>query len=137
MTLQSKFCVKKGYDMKNTMKVLSSIVVILLLSGCGKDFPELTHFKAFDEKFTTVLDTTDPEQLKLLSALFFDRQEANDVQADLSFDYLFDVTTAAGSERWRCTKRGYCQQRVQGAEPLREIYYVERYKELYETANLD
>ncbi len=123
--------------MKTKNSTLPLLTAFLFLGACGNDYPKLTHFKAFDERFTTVLDTKDPDQLKLISEMFFDRQEANDVQADLSFDYLFDLTTAAGSERWRCTKTGYCQQRTQGAEPLREIYYVERYKELYEISKLD
>ncbi len=123
--------------MNNQIKTTLFIVACLSLNACGNDYPKLTQFKAFDERFTTVLDTSEPDKLATLSELFFDRQEASGVQADLSFDYLFDVTTAEGSERWRCTKTGYCQQRLEGAAPHREIYYVERHKELYDHANLN
>ncbi|VAW47412.1 hypothetical protein MNBD_GAMMA02-1413 [hydrothermal vent metagenome] len=119
------------------MKWTVIITAMLQLSACGNNYPKLTQFKAFDERFTTVLDTQDPEKLKLLSELFFNRQQTDDVQAALSFDYLFDLTTSAGSERWRCTPNGYCQQRKEGAEPFREIFYVERYKELYRVTNID
>ncbi|WP_223787534.1 hypothetical protein [Marinicella meishanensis] len=124
--------------MKKNRTTLTLVTATLLLSACGESHPELTHFKAFDERFTTVLDTEDPEQLKEIAAMFYNRQDVDDVQADLSFDYLFDLTLVSGTqERWRCTRNGYCQQRVQGAEPLRDIYYVERYKELFELSNLN
>jgi hypothetical protein len=124
--------------MKKKLTSFTLVATTLLLSACGNDYPKLTHFKAFDERFTTVLDTEDPEQLKEISAMFYNRQDVDDVQADLSFDYLFDLTLASGDqERWRCTQSGYCQQRVQGAAPQRDIFYVERYKELYELSNLN
>ncbi len=118
------------------LKLSCLLSVLLLITSCGKGHPSFTHFKAFDQHFTTVLDTKDAEQLALLSELFYDRQPANDVQADLSFDYLFDVSHSGGSERWRCTKNGYCQQRLEGAEAQTEMFYVERYKELYQVAKL-
>lgn len=112
-------------------------VITILLTACGNDFPKLTEVKVFDENFTTVLDTKDPEKLNLISELFYDHQAANDVQADLGFKYLFDLTTAVKSERWRCTVNGYCRQQLEGSTPNRDIFYVERYKELFQVSNLD
>ncbi|MCX7555124.1 hypothetical protein OS175_14700 [Marinicella sp. S1101] len=128
---------EKKPSKRKPFKIAALLLIISLLSACGSDYPKLTHFKAFDERFTTVIDTKNPDELKEFSAMFFERTEADDALADLSFDYLFDITTAAGSERWRCTKNGYCQQRTQGAVSQLDIYYVERYKELYEKANLN
>lgn len=94
------------YKSKATVWVIITVIT-LLLTACGNDFPKLTEVKVFDDKFTTVLDTKDPEKLSLISELFYDHQPANDVQADLGFKYLFDLTTAVKSERWRCTVNGY------------------------------
>jgi len=123
--------------MKINQKNLVILASILLLTACGNDHPQLTQFKAFDERFTTVIDTKDPENLKVLGELFYDRQEASGAEGDLDFSYLFDITTAAGSERWRCTQTGYCQLRVEGAAPNREIFYLERHRELFERSNLN
>ncbi len=67
------------------------ILSCMLLSACGNDYPKLTHFKAFDERFNTVIDTKDAAQLATLSELFFDRRESNDVTANLDFQYLIDM----------------------------------------------
>ncbi len=123
--------------MENKKIKLTLISLVMLLSACGNDTPILTQFKAFDERFTTVIDTKDADQLAKLSELFFDRQEATNAEGNLDFIYLIDVTTAAGSERWGCTKTGYCRQRVEGAAPNRTIFYLERHRELYEIAKLD
>ncbi len=119
------------------LKWVALSALMLLLSACGNDHPKLTHFKAFDERFNIVIDTKNVDQLATISELFYNRRESNDVTASLDFQYLFDITTAKGSERWRCSKHGYCQLRVEGAEPQREIFYVERYKELYRVTNID
>lgn len=113
------------------------MTMTIMLNACGSDHPTLTHFKAFDERFTTVIDTSDATTLTTISELFYDRQEVTGAEGNLDFQYLFDITHAGGSERWRCTKTGYCQQRLEGAEPNREIFYVERYKELYGIAKLN
>lgn len=123
--------------LSSPLKWAGLLVLLLLLTACGNEYPKLTQFKAFDERFNTVIDTKDADQLSILSELFFDRREANDVTANLDFQYLFDVTTAQGSERWRCSENGYCQRRVQGAEAQTDIYYVERYKELYQISKLN
>ena len=68
--------------MKKNLTTLTLVAATLLLSACGESHPELTHFKAFDERFTTVLDTEDPEQLKEIAAMFYNRQDVDDVQAD-------------------------------------------------------
>ena len=109
----------------------------LVLSGCGEDHPKLTHYKAFDERFTTVIDTADPELLQNIGDLFFTRELATGVEGNLDFVYLIDITLASGSERWRCTRTGYCQLRVQGAAPQRDIYFLERHRELYNLSKLN
>ncbi len=110
---------------------------IFLLSACGNDHPVLTSYKAFDERFTTVIDTKDAAQLKELGDLFYNRQEATGVEGNLDFVYLIDISTANDSQRWRCTKTGYCQERVEGAAPNREIWFLEQYRELYDRSNLN
>lgn len=127
---------EKTTHITKNIRLFSCYGLLLILSACGNDYPKLTQFKAFDQRFNTVIDTTDKDELVEFSALFFNRSEADNALADLSFDYLFDLTTAEGSERWRCTKNGYCQKRTSGAEMQMDIYYVERYKELYKKANL-
>jgi hypothetical protein len=109
----------------------------LLLSACGGDHPKLTSYKAFDERFTTVIDTQDPDQLAELGDLFYDMQEVSGVEANLDFVYLIDVTTNEGSSRWQCTKTGYCRERKEGAAPNREIWFLEQYRELYELSKLN
>lgn len=109
----------------------------MALSACGNSYPKLTQFKAFDERFNTTIDTQDPTELAEFSELFFDRIEADDALDSLNFNYLFDITTAEGSSRWRCSENGFCQERLQGAQPQREIFYLERYKELYEKSNFN
>lgn len=126
-----------GYAMNNKIKLTSILTLIMLLSACGSGHPKLTHFKAFDERFTTVIDTSDPAMLKNLGDMFYDQVEATGAQGNLDFVYLIDVSTAAGSERYRCTKTGYCQLRTEGAEMQREIVYLERYRELYDLSNLN
>ncbi|MFC3195387.1 hypothetical protein ACFODZ_14125 [Marinicella sediminis] len=121
----------------NNTKLTITAILFLVLSACGGSHPKLTHFKAFDERFTTVIDTSDPATLKDLGDMFFDQVEATGTQADFDFVYLIDVSTAAGSERYRCTKTGYCQLRTEGAEMQREIVYLERYRELYDLSNLN
>lgn len=113
------------------------ITALFLLSACGADHPKLTSYKAFDERFTTVIDTQNPEELKKLGDLFFNQQEATGVEANLDFVYLIDVTTAESSSRWRCTKTGYCQERTEGAAPNREIWFLEQYRELYALSKLN
>jgi len=113
------------------------IAAVLLLSACKKGYPTLTQFKAFDERFNTVIDTKDADKLAILSELFHDRRQTDDVTADLGFKYLFDVTTSEGAKRWSCTVNGYCKERVEGLVHLTEIFYLERYKELYTFSNLD
>jgi hypothetical protein len=126
-----------GYAMNQITKLTLTASLAVLLTACGGSHPKLTHFKAFDERFTTVIDTSDPGVLKNLGDMFYDQVEATGTQADLDFVYLIDVTTAAGSERYRCTKTGYCQLRTEGAEMQREIVYLERYRELYDLSNLN
>ena len=119
------------------LKWLMVVITCTLLTACGNDYPKLTHYKVCDEHFNTVLDTYDADKLAALSELFYDRRLVKDVTADLDFKYLFDVTTAQGSERWRCTKNGYCQVRTEGIEAQTEIFYVERYKELFALSMLN
>lgn len=119
----------------NLLKTISICLFALVLSACGSSYPKLTQFKAFDERFNTTIDTKDSTELAEFSELFFERIEADDALDDLNFIYLFDVTTAEGSSRWRCSKNGFCQERVQGAQPQTDIYYLERYKELYDKSN--
>lgn len=121
----------------SVLKTFFICLSVLTLSSCGDSYPKLTQFKAFDERFNTTIDTQDPTELALFSELFFDRIEADDALDSLNFNYLFDVTTAEGSSRWRCSENGFCQERVQGAQPQREIFYLERYKELYEKSNFN
>ncbi|MCB1583100.1 MAG: hypothetical protein R3E90_09140 [Marinicella sp.] len=118
-------------------KTLILLFTTLLLSACGNNHPKLTSYKAFDERFTTVIDTQDPLELEKIGDLFYDRQEATGVEANLDFVYLIDVTTAEGSHRWRCTKTGYCQERTEGAAPNREIWFLEQYRELYTLSKLN
>ncbi len=123
---------KKDLIIKSTFLIITSF----LLLACGNGNPKLTHFKAFDERFTTVIDTSEPEKLKTLSELFYDHQVATGTQENFDFVYLIDVTTKDGSVRYRCTKTGYCQLRTEGAEMQREIIFLERFRELYDEANL-
>ena len=109
----------------------------IILTACGSDAPQFTHFKAFDERFTTVIDTSEAEKLKKLAELFYDQQPATGTQADLDFQYLIDITTQEGSARYRCTKTGYCQLRTEGVKMQKEIFYLERHRELYEEAKLN
>jgi len=125
------------YINHRTIKLMAVLTLITQLNGCGNNYPELTQFTVFNERFATVLDTKDADQLKLLSELFFDQQEVQNVQGDLNFIYLFDLTTPSGSERWRCSKNGYCQPRHEGATPHTELYYLERHKELFQVTNLE
>lgn len=127
----------RHHFLPSALKWIGTLTTFMLLTSCGSDYPKLTQFKAFDERFNTVIDTKDPKQLATLSELFFDRRQTDDVTANLDFQYLFDVTTAQGSERWRCSKNGYCQARTEGAEAQTEIFYVERYKELYQISKLN
>ncbi len=113
------------------------LITTLLLSACGSGHPVLTNYKAFDERFSTVIDTKDPEQLKELGNLFYNRVEATGAEGNLDFVYLIDITTANDSQRWRCTKTGYCQERTEGAAPNREIWFLEQYRELYDLSNLN
>ncbi len=126
-----------GLRLIQSIRWIGTIAIMLQLTACGNDYPKLTHFKAFDERFNTVIDTTDASQLSTLSELFYDRRQTDDVTADLGFKYLFDVTSAEGSQRWSCTTNGYCKERVEGFVHLTEIYYLERYKELYALSGLD
>lgn len=119
------------------IKTTFLIVVTILLTACGSSGPSFTHFKAFDERFTTVIDTSDPDKLKTLADLFYDQQEATGTQGNLDFLYLIDITTNEGSVRYRCTKTGYCQLRTEGAEMQKVIIFLERFRELYDEANLN
>ncbi|MCX7545519.1 hypothetical protein [Marinicella gelatinilytica] len=110
------------------------LTLCIMVSGCGKNQPKLTHFAAINERFQTVYESDDKNQLKTISQLFYDRYEANDVAAE--FQYLLDVSTKDGTERWRCSADGYCQRRTIGTEILVKIYRLERYRELYELVNL-
>ena len=122
--------------MDKIYKLTTIIIVCLLFTSCGKNHPKLTHFKAFDERFTTVIDTSDSAKLKTLGDLFFDQQEANDAEGNLDFLYLIDITTKDGSSRYRCTQTGYCQLRTEGTVMQKNIVFLEQYRELYKQANL-
>jgi hypothetical protein len=115
-----------------------SILIILLINlflfGCGQNQPNLTHFAAINERFQTVYETKDSDQLKTINNLFHDRHEAN--QAAAEFEYLLDLTTKEGTERWRCSPNGYCQRRTTGTEMQVNIYRLERYRDLYDLINL-
>ncbi len=113
------------------------LCIIFLLSACGNDHPKLIQFKAFDDKFNTVIDTKDPEKLETISALFHDRKLVEGVAAD--FKYLMDFTTAEGTERWRCSPNGYCFLRKKELTTAlqKEIYKIERYRELYRESKLN
>ncbi len=133
-----KETIKKKVRLKlsKVFKSVGIITTLLTLSACS-DHPQLTQFKAFDERFNTVIDTTDADKLSTLSELFYDRRQTDDLTADLGFKYLFDITTSEGTERWSCTTNGYCKERVEGFVSSIEIFYLERYKELYALSNLD
>lgn len=118
-------------------KCIAISMITLILAACGNNHPELTHLKVFDERFSTVLDSNDTTKLSQFSELFHDRKKVTNVQGDLNFVYLFDLTTPSDSERWRCTKSGFCRLQLEGATPNREIFYIERYKELFQMSNLD
>ena len=123
----------KNYTIKTTLLIL----VVTLLAACGSDGPKFTHFKAFDERFTTVIDTSEPAKLKTLAELFYDQQIATGTQENFDFVYLIDVTTKEGSTRYRCTKTGYCQLRTEGVEMQKEIIFLENFRDLYDQANLN
>lgn len=108
--------------------------LLITMFGCGQNQPKLTHFAAINERFQTVFESTDKNQLKTISTLFYDRHEANNAAAE--FQYLLDVTSKDGTERWRCSANGYCQRRTAGTEIQVNIYRLERYRELYDLINL-
>lgn len=136
--MQNKINKPRFYGKQSECAKYSTIsFILLLLTACGNNHPELTHLKVFDERFSTVLDTKDSTKLSQFSELFHDRTKVTNVQGDLNFVYLFDVTTSSDSERWRCTKSGFCRLQLEGATPNREILYIERYKELFQMSNLD
>lgn len=110
------------------------ILMVSLITGCGNKTQKLTHFSAINERFETVFETQDTQQLKTINALFHDRHEANNAAA--GFQYLLDLTTKEGTERWRCSANGYCQRRTTGTEMQVNIYRLERYRELYDMINL-
>lgn len=122
---------------KKLIQITLSSLTLSLLTACGSDHPQLTSYKAFDERYTTVIDTQNPDQLKALGDLFYNRQEAADAEGDLNFVYLIEISTAEVSQRWRCTKTGYCQERMEGAVPNREIWFLEQYRELYQLSKLN
>lgn len=115
----------------NKMKNLILASMVLMLVGCGDDYPVLTNFKFIDDKFTTTIDTSDPNELAELSALFFDRKEVSGEGEALDFKYLVEISRDGNDERWRCSKAGFCRLYVQGDSP---IYKLERYVELYQKA---
>lgn len=121
-----------------TVKDFKTIFTILslgiLLAGCGQSPPKLTHFKAINERFQTVFESADSNQLKNINQLFHERHEANNAAAE--FDYLLDLTTEEGTARWRCSSNGYCQKRTTGTQMQVTIYRLERYRELYDLINL-
>ncbi len=121
----------------NIIKSTLFIALAILLVGCGGGHPKLTHFKAFDERFTTVIDTTDAAKLKVLADLFYDQQIVTGTQSNFDFVYLIDLTTKTDSVRYRCTKTGYCQLRTEGVEMQKEIIFLERFRELYTESNLN
>ncbi len=127
---------KTRLKLVKAFNLIGMTVTLLMLSGCDER-QKIIQFKAFDERFNTVIDTTDAKKLSTFSELFYDRRQAENLTADLGFKYLFDVTTSEGTERWSCTTNGYCKERVEGFVSTIEIFYLERYKELYALANLD
>jgi|SRR5690554_3968441 len=114
--------------------IFSILMLTLLLTGCGQNYPKLTHFAAINERFQTVFETKDPDQLKTINSLFHERHQANEAAA--GFQYLLDLTTKEGTQRWRCSANGYCQRRTAGTEMQVDIYRLERYRELYDMINL-
>ncbi len=113
-------------------KWLLMMLVVMCLTGCGTDYPKLTHFKFIDDEFTTTIDTTDANELVELSELFFDRQEVSGEGEALDFKYLVEISRSGQEEeRWRCSKAGFCRLYVQGDSP---IYKLERHVELYQKA---
>ncbi|KAA3641537.1 MAG: hypothetical protein DWP95_06635 [Proteobacteria bacterium] len=114
--------------------IFTVLTLLFIMSGCGPSQPKLTHFAAINERFQTVFESEDKNQLKTISQLFHDRHEANNAAA--KFQYLLDITTKEGSERWRCSPNGYCQRRTTGTEMQVKIYRLERYRELYDLINL-
>ena len=114
--------------------IFISLAITMLLAGCGQSQPKLTHFAAINERFQTVFETKDSDQLKTIIELFYNRHEANNAAAE--FEYLLDLTNADGAERWRCSANGYCQSRTTGTEMQVSIYRLERYRELYDLINL-
>ena len=120
--------------MQNIQAKLIILGLIVVMVSCGKSPPKLTHFAAINERFETVFETQDPDQLKTISQLFYDRHEANNAAAE--FEYLLDLTTRDGSERWRCSPNGYCQRRTTGTEMQVTISRLARYRALYDLINL-
>jgi len=114
--------------------IFITLILTILLAGCGQSYPKLSHFAAINERFQTVFETKNPDQLKTINQLFHDRHEANAAAA--GFQYLLDLTTKEGAERWRCSANGYCQRRTTGTEMQVTIYRLERYRELYDLINL-
>ncbi|MCW8869194.1 MAG: hypothetical protein OQK49_00700 [Proteobacteria bacterium] len=111
-----------------------AILMVSLVTGCGNSAQKLTHFAAINERFETVFETTNVDQLKTINGLFHERHEANNAAAE--FQYLLDLTSKDGTERWRCSANGYCQRRTAGTEMQVNIYRLERYRELYDMINL-
>jgi hypothetical protein len=110
------------------------VMMVSLVTGCGNSQQKLTHFAAINERFETVYETKDVNQLKTINDLFHNRHEANSAAA--GFQYLLDLTTKDGTERWRCSANGYCQRRTTGTEMQVNIYRLEKYRELYDMINL-
>ena len=117
--------------LKSSLLVFTLLIIMV---GCGASQPKLTHFAAINERFQTVYESDNKDQLKTISTLFHDQHEANNAAAE--FQYLLDVTTKDGTQRWRCSANGYCQKLNTGTEMQINIYRLERYRELYELVNL-
>lgn len=116
--------------MANIRKLIVA-ALITVISGCSNDYTHFSSIKVINKESKVVLQSADKDQVETLESVFNDKTQSQ--EAAPNFDYLLELETPQGIQRWKYSSSGYARMYKQGDVP---IYYLMEKDQFNRLANI-